>query len=231
MDPFLPCSLHHFESRPMVLTRCSTQGTDRSTSSTNGGGTNAVYSAPTSPNEIRTLPVRRSGRSRARYLPESEAFLSGVHPILTWVRNHRNNTATTSAGNNIQLTGQGSGLSSTLAGQMRVGMESVLHTLEREVNLDRARSLNIQSTSSSLAETVSALSTVLHSVNPPNEILTTPICNIPFFRDLEGRFVLVDLFMLIARNWTLHDLLNLNTVDLHSSIVQNPISRNTVTLV
>jgi len=37
--------------------------------------------------------------------------------------------------------------------------------------------------------------------------------------------------MLLARNWTLHDLLNLNTVDLESSIVQNPVSRNTVTLV
>lgn len=78
------------------------------------------------------------------------------------------------------------------------------------------------------------MNTALESVrnlNQPDELLVTPIGNIPFFRDLEGRFVLVDLFMLIARNWTLHDLLNLNTVDLHSSIVQNPISRNTVTIV
>lgn len=117
MDPFLPCSSHHFESRPMVLARRSTQGTDRSTSSTNnGGGTNAVYSAPISLSEMR--PVRRSGRPRARYVPESEAFLSGIHPVLTWGRNHRNNTATTSASNNVQAAGQGSGFSSTLAEQM-----------------------------------------------------------------------------------------------------------------
>lgn len=69
------------------------------------------------------------------------------------------------------------------------------------------------------------------TISQPDELLLTPIGNIPFFRNLEGRSILVDLFMLLARNWTLHDLLNLNTVDLESSIVQNPVSRNTVTLV
>jgi len=121
MDPFLPCSSHHFEStlRPMVLSRRSTQGTERSTSSANnGGGSTAVDNSTPTSNEIRSLPVRRSGRPRARYVPDSEAFLSGIHPILTWGRNHRNNTATTSASNNVQATGQGNGISNVLVGQI-----------------------------------------------------------------------------------------------------------------
>jgi len=78
----------------------------------------------------------------------------------------------------------------------------------------------------------STLSTVPHpTTRQPDELLLTPIGNIPFFRNLEGRSILVDLFMLIARNWTLYDLLNLNTADIESTIVQNPISRNTVVLV
>lgn len=62
-------------------------------------------------------------------------------------------------------------------------------------------------------------------------MLLTPIGNIPFFRGLEGRSVLVDLFLLVARDWTLHDMINLNTIDLESSIVQNPVSRNSGALV
>lgn len=111
MDPFLPCSSHHFEShlRPMVLARRSAQGTDRSTSSANST-TNT--STPTSPNEMRPFSSRRAGRPRTRYIQDPDSFLSGIHPILTWGRNHRNNTATTSASNNAQATtGQGSGLS------------------------------------------------------------------------------------------------------------------------
>jgi len=83
-----------------------------------------------------------------------------------------------------------------------------------------------------LKDSGTTLSTAPRStISQPDELLLTPIGNIPFFRNLEGRSILVDLFMLLARNWTLHDLLNLNTVDLESSIVQNPVSRNTVTLV
>jgi len=121
MDPFLACSSHHFEStfRPLMLGRRPTQGTERSTSSANnGGGSTAVDNPTPTSNEIRSLPVRRSGRPRARYLPDSEPFLSGVHPILTWGRNHRNNIAMTSASNNVQATGQGNGVSDVLAGQI-----------------------------------------------------------------------------------------------------------------
>lgn len=88
----------------MVLARRSTQGADRSTSSNSGNSTTDT-SSPSSPNEMRPFSVRRSGRSRSRYVPESEPFLAGIHPILTWGRNHRNNTATTSASNNAQGTG------------------------------------------------------------------------------------------------------------------------------
>lgn len=62
------------------------------------------------------------------------------------------------------------------------------------------------------------------------ELLRTPLGNIPFFRDMEGRYILLDLLLLIARNWTLYDILNLNT-DLESSIEQNPISRQSEAIV
>jgi len=119
LDPFLPCSSHFFESnlRPMVLARRSNQGTDRSTSSTNNsGGTTVDNSTPTS-NEFRALPVRRSGRPRTRYITDTDGFLSGIHPILTWGRNHRNNTTTTSASNNVHSTTQASDLN-TFGGQL-----------------------------------------------------------------------------------------------------------------
>jgi hypothetical protein len=119
MDPFLPCSSHHFESnlRPMVLARRSTQGTDRSTSSATSGNSTTDTSSPTSPNEARSFPSRRLGRSRSRYAQESDTIMAGVHPILTWGR-HRNNTATTSASNITQATTQGTSLTDALAGQI-----------------------------------------------------------------------------------------------------------------
>lgn len=60
----------------------------------------------------------------------------------------------------------------------------------------------------------------------PNELLLAPIGNIPFFRRQEGRFLLLDLFLLIARDWTLHDIINMNTTEQDSTIVQFPVSRN-----
>jgi hypothetical protein len=56
--------------------------------------------------------------------------------------------------------------------------------------------------------------------------LLIPVGDIPYFRDLQGRYVLMDLFMLITRNWTLYDMLNLNSVDDDSSIYLNPASRH-----
>lgn len=58
----------------------------------------------------------------------------------------------------------------------------------------------------------------------------TSIGEIPYFRSLEGRYVLVDLFLLIARNWTLHDMLNLCTSEL-STLRQYPVSRISESLV
>lgn len=79
---------------------------------------------------------------------------------------------------------------------------------------------------------VSTASTVTQSTAHQNEeLLHSPIGNIPYFRDMEGRSILLDLLLMIARNWTLYDILNLNTNDLESSIRQNPISRNSEALV
>lgn len=115
MDPFLPCSSHHFESnlRPMVLARRSTQGTDRSTSSATSGNSTTDTSTPSSPNEMRPFSVRRSGRPRARYLADPDGFLAGIHPIVAWGRNQRN---INSLINNSQATGQG-GISSNRLGE------------------------------------------------------------------------------------------------------------------
>jgi len=119
MDPFLPCSSHHFEQnlRPVVLARRSAQGTDRSTSSATSGNSTTDTSSPTSPNEVRSFTSRRPGRSRTRYLQEPDGIISGIHPILTWGR-QRNNTVTTSLNNIAQATGQGSSLTDALAGQL-----------------------------------------------------------------------------------------------------------------
>jgi len=102
----------------MVIARRSTQGTDRSTSSATSGNSTTDTSSPTSPNEVRPFPSRRPGRSRTRYMHDSDAYMSGIHPILTWGRNHRNNTATTSASNITQATGLGSSITDALAGQI-----------------------------------------------------------------------------------------------------------------
>lgn len=65
----------------------------------------------------------------------------------------------------------------------------------------------------------------IRATRQTDELLVTPIRSIPYFRDLEGRFIIVDLFLLIARNWTLFDILHLNTIGRESSIVQYPVSR------
>lgn len=131
MDPFLPCSSHHFESnlRPMVLTRRSTQGTDRSSSSVNSSNSTTDTSSPTSPNEVRPLSGRRSGRPRTRFLPDSDGYSSGIHPILAWGRNLRNNIATTSGILNGQTAGQNLGLTDSLAGQISKFFECIIKFL------------------------------------------------------------------------------------------------------
>ncbi|XP_025206155.1 large proline-rich protein bag6-B isoform X2 [Melanaphis sacchari] len=234
MDPFLPCSSHHFESnlRPMVLARRSTQGSDRSTSSATSGNSTTDTSSPTSPNEARTFPSRRPGRSRTRYMQEHDTILSGIHPILTWGR-HRNNTATTSASNTTQATTQGSSLTDALAGHIRAGMENVFDTLEREVDLDRTRDINVPPASSSVLGCEHPVNTSISqsTARLPNQLLLTPIGDIPYFRSVEGQSILVDLFLIVARNWTLHDMLSVNFVSRHSTLRNNPVSQHSEELV
>lgn len=121
MDPFLPCSSHHFESnlRPVVLSRRSTQGVERSTTSSTTSSSNSTTdtSTPPSPNEIRaSLTARRAARPRTRYVQDADGFLSGIHPILTWGRNyHRNNPPAVASGSN---NAQGNGLADTLSGRI-----------------------------------------------------------------------------------------------------------------
>jgi len=231
MDPFLPCSSHHFESnlRPMVLARRSNQGTDRSSTSVNNSNSTTDTSSPTSPNEVRHISSgRRLGRPRNRYVQDSDGILSGIHPILAWGRNLRNNIATTSGTLNSQVAGQNLGSSDSLAGQIRVGMDNAFDTFEREEDFDRPTGLitmpplggiqrmNLESVSIPIRRS---------NTRQPNELLI-PVGDIPYFRDLQGRYVLMDLFMLITRNWTLYDMLNLNSVDDDSSIYLNPASRH-----
>lgn len=234
MDPFLPCSSHHFESnlRPMVLARRSAQGTDRSTSSATSGNSTTDTSSPTSPNEVRSFTSRRPGRSRTRYVQESDGMMSGIHPILTWGR-QRNNTTTSSANNIAQATGQGTSLTDALAGQIRVGMESVFDTLEREVDFDRTRDLNLPPASSSVLGYDHTMSTSTSQSTPrvPNGLLTTPIGEIPYFRSLEGQSILVDFFLLISRNWTLRDMFSVNLMSQTSTLRTNPVSTHSVELV
>lgn len=96
MDPFLPCSSHHFEStlRPMVIARRSAQGSDRSTSSTTSGNSTTDTSSPPSPNEPRSFS-RRASRPRPRYMPVSDEMISGIHPVLTWGRQRNDAVAHT----------------------------------------------------------------------------------------------------------------------------------------
>eukprot|EP00102_Acyrthosiphon_pisum_P010274 XP_008178543.1 PREDICTED: large proline-rich protein bag6-B isoform X2 [Acyrthosiphon pisum] len=234
MDPFLPCSSHHFESnlRPMVLARRSAQGTDRSTSSATSGNSTTDTSSPTSPNEVRSFTSRRPGRSRTRYVQESDGMMSGIHPILTWGR-QRNNTATTSANNIAQATGQGTSLTDALAGQIRVGMESVFDTLEREVDFDRTRDLNLPPASSSVPgyDHTMSTSTSQSTQRLPNGLLTTPIGEIPYFRSLEGQSLLVDFFLIFSRNWTLRDMFSVNLMSQTSTLRTNPVSTHSEELV
>ncbi|KAL4122331.1 hypothetical protein QTP88_014681 [Uroleucon formosanum] len=233
MDPFLPCSSHHFESnlRPMVLARRPAQGIDRSTSAASGNS-NTDTSSPTSPIEVRSFTSRRPGRSRTRYVQESDGLLSGIHPILTWGR-QRNNTTTSSANNIAQATGQGTSLTDALAGQIRVGMESVFDTLEREVVFDRTRDLNLPPASSSVPGFEQTMSTSTSQSTPrvPNGLLTTPIGEIPYFRNLEGQSILVDLFLMISRNWTLRDMFSVNLMSQNSTLRTNPVSTHSEELV
>lgn len=76
----------------------------------------------------------------------------------------------------------------------------------------------------------STVSPANQSGRRPDEVLMTTIGDIPYFRNIEGRYVLVDLFLLIARNWTLHDMLNLCTGEL-STLRQHPVSRISEALV
>lgn len=223
MDPFLPCNSHHFESnlRPMVLARRSTQGTDRSTSSATSGNSTTDTSTPTSPNEMRPFSVRRSGRPRARYVPDADGFLAGIHPIVAWGRNQRNINAVIT---NSQATGQGGVSSNRLGEQIRTGMGHVYDQVETEIDLDRVRG-------NAIPEVHLPPVSTIRSTRQTDELLLTPIGNIPYFRALEGRFIVVDLFLLIARNWTLYDMIHLNTISHESSIVQNPVSRNSEAII
>lgn len=59
----------------------------------------------------------------------------------------------------------------------------------------------------------------------PQDLLLATVSSIPFFAGLEGQSILMDLFLLIARDWTLFDILNISITNPTSSIVQNPVSR------
>ncbi|XP_050542596.1 large proline-rich protein bag6-A isoform X2 [Daktulosphaira vitifoliae] len=242
MDPYLPCSSHHFEShlRSMVLARRPTRASDRSTVSNNS--TTNTTSAPTSPSEMRPFTGRLS-RSRNRYIQDPDGYLSGIHPILTWGRNRNNVVTITSANNTAQTTSQDSGTTTanTLAGHIREGMEMLL---EREAFIDRSRDLNgqganISGQSAAInngAAVIGSLLQGLESINTNvsqigrDEYLSRRIGSIPFFSGLEGRSVLMDILLTIAQDWTLHDVLYLNTTSETSSIIQHPVSRYTETL-
>jgi len=65
----------------------------------------------------------------------------------------------------------------------------------------------------------------------PNGLLTTPIGEIPYFRNLEGQSILVDFFLLISRNWTLRDMFSVNLMSQTSTLRTNPVSTHSVELV
>jgi hypothetical protein len=232
MDPFLPCSSHHFEStsRPMVIARRSAQGSDRSTSSTTSGSSTTDTSSPTSPNEVRSFTSRRASRPRTRFV---DGFMSGIHPILSWGR-QRNETVINTPVTNVTQAIPSPNLTDALAGQIRVGMESVFNTMEREIPFEETRDLNFLATSSGLE---SNFEDVLNAFVPhtapslPNELLTTPIGEIPYFRSLEGQSILVDLFLMISRNWTLRDMFSVNLTSQTSTLRTNPVSTHSEELV
>lgn len=56
--------------------------------------------------ELRPGVGRRTGRPRARYVHDIDGFMSGIHPILNFGRNHRINPNAPPVSNNGQGTGQ-----------------------------------------------------------------------------------------------------------------------------
>lgn len=64
----------------------------------------------------------------------------------------------------------------------------------------------------------------------PAILLNSPISHIPYFNGLDGQSILVDLFLLVARDWTLFDILSMNTRESESSIVRYPVSRHSEAL-
>jgi len=65
----------------------------------------------------------------------------------------------------------------------------------------------------------------------PNGLLTTPIGEIPYFRSLEGQSILVDLFLMISRNWTLRDMFSVNLMSQNSTLRNNLVSTHSEELV
>lgn len=66
----------------------------------------------------------------------------------------------------------------------------------------------------------------------PSQLLLTPIGDIPFFESIsEGQSILVDLFLIISRNWTLHDMLNVNFLSTNSTLRNYPVSVHSEELV
>ncbi|VVC43920.1 Hypothetical protein CINCED_3A020784 [Cinara cedri] len=228
-DPYLPCHSHHFEPnlRPVVLAR-RTQGNERILSTPFNNANLANETSLPTVSEMRPSSLRRTARPRTRYVHDIDGFMSGIHPILNFGRNNRfNTTAASPASNNTQPTLLTRG---TMEDMSAIDMTNIFERLERE-GFDRVREFPRPLRGSTLGLETTIISVPQSTARQPNELLLTPIGNIPFFSGLEGSSVLVDLFLLIARDWTLHDLINLNTVDLESSIVQNPVSRHSGALV
>jgi len=65
----------------------------------------------------------------------------------------------------------------------------------------------------------------------PNGVLTTPIGEIPYFRSLEGQSIMVDLFLIIARNWTLRDMFSVNLMSQTSTLRANPVASHSEELI
>lgn len=70
---------------------------------------------------------------------------------------------------------------------------------------------------------VSTSTTSQPTARQPNQLLLTPIGDIPYFSSLEGQSILVDLFLMVARNWTLRDMISVNHVSRNSTLRTNPV--------
>jgi len=75
------------------------------------------------------------------------------------------------------------------------------------------------------------MSTSTSQSTPPNGLLTTPIGEIPYFRSLEGQSMLVDLFLIISRNWTLRDMFSVNLLSETSTLRTNPVATHSEELI